>query len=501
MSFADVLSQSRLYTNISETRRPGFNNISKCLQIVKKFIVKHKLLVYGGLCIDQALKMRNHPGIYTEDMIPDYDVMDPEFYAHSNELATELHKAGIPEVHVIMAAHPITRRVRVGFDVVADFSYIPTDVFERLSYLTSDSPDENYSELRLVHPDFQRIDLHRSICFLFNRIGGSEVFYHRFAKDVKRFRMLDEIYPLHPKGKPPGGDTHELQVKIPDTPGVCVLSGLAAYALFYTIVSDIKVDPGIIKIYLTENLKIVLPKHLDYKNTYIIGSEYISDVLRKIGCVDNYIYRRAFMDFVILPGYEFGDFLLQEIESGCLSVYDLQKCVAGLGKNPKFSHSVSVINALISRGCTKIVIPGYLLMEFLALQYVDKHNEDNDTPGNLYVSLTNLIKIAEDYVSENSDYFDCLPLFVSSEHYVDLPGFGETFMLLENYSKLYDIPGYGEFRGMIPSKRYYPENGPDDSTFTPGDNNPIFNNNYSIAKDIPVKLRDLRGLLNKMKLK
>lgn len=193
-----VFSNTKVYKNIAERRSVGFPHIEKALNIVKEFIIKKKRIVYGGMCLDLALKMVEHPGIYSDNTLPDYDFMTPEFYNESNELADILFNEGLPNVSAINAAHFSSRRVRVNFVSVADLSYVPSNIFESLPYLVI--PDniksiKQYKGLRILHPTFQRNDMHRAFNIPFSN-PPQEVILHRLEKDQKRFRLLDIEYPI-----------------------------------------------------------------------------------------------------------------------------------------------------------------------------------------------------------------------------------------------------------------------------------------------------------------
>lgn len=161
---------------------------ARALDIVRDFIIKHKRIIYGGMSIDMALKAAGGAGIYPPDEVPDYDFMSPDFYADSIELARILHAEGFPEVNSINATHVTSRRVRLGGDNVADITYIPIELYDRL-------PTIEYNGFRVIHPDFQRLDVHRALTLLLEK-PPREVILQRAAKDMKRFKLLDNAYPI-----------------------------------------------------------------------------------------------------------------------------------------------------------------------------------------------------------------------------------------------------------------------------------------------------------------
>ena len=180
---------TKKYEYIVNSRSIDHPIIMKALDIVKKFIINKRRILYGGMAIDLSLKSINKPGIYDKYTIPDYDFMSPDFYNDSNELAVILFKAGFPNVSTINAMHVTSRRVRVNFIVVADITYIPPNIYKHMPFIQLDN------SMRIIHPDYQRIDMHRAFSFPLEN-PPTEVFLARSSKDFDRFKLLNEAFPL-----------------------------------------------------------------------------------------------------------------------------------------------------------------------------------------------------------------------------------------------------------------------------------------------------------------
>src|SRR5262249_38025243 len=112
----------------------------------------------------------------------------------SNELACILLDAGFENISAINASHITTRRVRLNFVAIADITYIPQNIYDAIPYMTVSKMKE-YNGLRVVHPDFQRMDMHRAFCIPYAN-PPLEVIWYRLKKDQKRFRLLDAQYPI-----------------------------------------------------------------------------------------------------------------------------------------------------------------------------------------------------------------------------------------------------------------------------------------------------------------
>ena len=201
--------------------------IDRALTRVRAFLAQRRLLVFGGFAIDCALRLRG-AAIYPDEERPDYDALSPTAIDDAYELADELFKAGFEQVDAIRAVHVQTMRVRVNYRPVADLGYMPADVCARVPTLI-------YSDLRVVHPDFQRIDMHLAFCFPYSGAPREDVF-NRWRKDLKRYNLLSEHYPISPSDETPRPEaiTISAQFAVPiagsATDLSVALTGFAGYA-------------------------------------------------------------------------------------------------------------------------------------------------------------------------------------------------------------------------------------------------------------------------------
>jgi hypothetical protein len=161
--------------------------VDRALELVRKFIVERGLILFGGLAIDYALRLKG-ASIYPDAERPDFDFLSPRSVDDAYDLADLLQAAGFAEVGAIRGIHVQTMRVRTSFVFVADIGYAPRDVFDRI-------PTLDFRGMRIVHPDFQRMDMHLAFCFPFNGPPREDVF-HRWKKDLARFNLFEAHYPL-----------------------------------------------------------------------------------------------------------------------------------------------------------------------------------------------------------------------------------------------------------------------------------------------------------------
>lgn len=173
---------------LKDTRSLDGATVDSALRIVHDFLIERGVILFGGLAIDYALRSARSTPIYSDTERPDYDVYTPRHAVDAYELGDLLTRRGFPSVTVIRAIHPQTLRVRVDFVVVADIGYVPPAVFARIPTLT-------YRGLRLVHPDFQRCDMHLDLANPLKSPGLEEIFY-RAPKVARRLRRFDETFPV-----------------------------------------------------------------------------------------------------------------------------------------------------------------------------------------------------------------------------------------------------------------------------------------------------------------
>lgn len=175
------------YKKIAQFRDKDKDIITSAHKIVKQFLIDRKLIVFGGMAIDYALRLKGD-SIYDDDVLPDYDCLSSRNVDDAYDLGEILHGNGFENVKVIRAKHVETMRVRINLITVADIGYIPQKYIDNYKYLI-------YDQLHILHPDIQRLDLHKSFCFPLNNAPMEDIF-HRWDKDLKRFNLYEKYYPI-----------------------------------------------------------------------------------------------------------------------------------------------------------------------------------------------------------------------------------------------------------------------------------------------------------------
>ena len=228
-----ILSKQLEFKVVAQKRDANNYQTDQALAIVRSFIIKKKLIVYGGLAIDYALRLKGS-SIYPEDERPDFDFFSTQNVDDAYELADILAKAGFDDVRARRAIHIQTMRVGIFSGWVADIGYVPPEIFSRIPVL-------EYQHIRIVHPRFQVMDMHLAFCFPLENPPHEDVF-HRWSKDLKRYNILNEFYPIEPLALSASGmrvTTIHARLDVP----LCsnyVLHGFAAYAVLRAQLSEIQ---------------------------------------------------------------------------------------------------------------------------------------------------------------------------------------------------------------------------------------------------------------------
>lgn len=177
------------YSNVMIKMSVFSADIQKAIRIVAHYIYQHKCLLVGGISVDYALKSKKHSGIYDEKFeLPDYDFYSSKFHEDALNIAKKLYLSGLRGISIINAKHPTTLRVRVNFVEVADITYVPQSIIDAI-------PTIGYRGFVIVHPHYQMIDQHSSLCHPFDN-PPNEVVLRRWEKDIKRYNLLYSYYPL-----------------------------------------------------------------------------------------------------------------------------------------------------------------------------------------------------------------------------------------------------------------------------------------------------------------
>jgi hypothetical protein len=157
--------------------------IDAILKILEEFIIKKKLILYGGLALNNL--MPKDVRFYDEELdIPDYDMFSGNALDDAKELADVYYSAGYEEVEARSGVHYGTFKVFVNFIGVADITLLPPVLYQKLSADSVIISNMHYSP-----PDYLRMAMYLEL----SRPAGDIT---RWEKVLKRLTLLNKYYPL-----------------------------------------------------------------------------------------------------------------------------------------------------------------------------------------------------------------------------------------------------------------------------------------------------------------
>lgn len=184
----------KYYKQLVILRDPNNSNLLKALDIAKKYLMRESVscIITGGYAIHLALKLKG-TYLYEDYILPDYDFLSSKHYLHAYEIGIWLNRTGLQDLSIINAMHPTTMKVRLATQEVVDSTFMPENILQNI-------PTLNAMGFQIVHPHFQMIDMHRALSLPYENPPW-ETINHRWKKDMERYDLLYEYYPICELGK------------------------------------------------------------------------------------------------------------------------------------------------------------------------------------------------------------------------------------------------------------------------------------------------------------
>lgn len=153
------------------------------IKIVEEFLMRKKLICYGGTAINNILP--KFAQFYDRDYeVPDYDFFSANAMDDAKELAELFYKEGYLDVEAKSGVHEGTYKVFVNFIPMADITYIHKDLFDALSKETI-----SVAGIKYAPPNFLRMSMYLEL----SRPAGDT---SRWEKVLKRMTLLNEYRPM-----------------------------------------------------------------------------------------------------------------------------------------------------------------------------------------------------------------------------------------------------------------------------------------------------------------
>ena len=181
-------SETKTETTDKEIPKLYLEDVKDIIGIILKFVSDNKLKVYGGYAHNKVISNKKpSDAFYSEQDVPDIDVMSPSPIQHMVQICDILEEKGFPGVVGKEAIHEGTYRVYVRDYNALDLSYVPTNIFNSVPFIKIDN-------INYIHPQFAMLDLLKMI---------TEPNYSswRWEKTVPRLYLLQHHFPIYKSKK------------------------------------------------------------------------------------------------------------------------------------------------------------------------------------------------------------------------------------------------------------------------------------------------------------
>jgi hypothetical protein len=196
-------------------------DIQKIIKIVENFIIKKKLVCYGGTAINNILP--EEAQFYDkESEIPDYDFFSSNALDDAIELADIYYGAGYIDVEAKAGMHHGTYKVYVNFIPIADITQLVKPLFNSIKKQSIKKAGIHYTP-----PNYLRMSMYLEL----SRPEGD---ISRWEKVLKRLNLLNKYYPLTADNCDKIDFQRKLDTHMDDNEKI------------YTITRDVFVDEGLI---------------------------------------------------------------------------------------------------------------------------------------------------------------------------------------------------------------------------------------------------------------
>jgi len=161
----------------------GNEEVQKIIKIVEDFIIKKKLVCYGGTAINNILP--EEAQFYDKEAeIPDYDFFSSTAFDDAKELADIYYKEGYNDVEAKAGMHYGTYKVFVNFIPIADITQLVKPLFDSIK-----KEAIKKSGILYTPPNYLRMSMYLEL----SRPDGD---ISRWEKVLKRLNLLNKYYPL-----------------------------------------------------------------------------------------------------------------------------------------------------------------------------------------------------------------------------------------------------------------------------------------------------------------
>ena len=160
--------------------------IKEIVSIVEQFLIKKKLICYGGTAINNILPKKDQFYDMTRE-IPDYDFFSPNSLDDAKELADIFYSKGFSDVEAKSGMHTGTYKVFVNFIGVADITFIEPELFKSLMRETIEKNGILYAPV-----NFLRMSMYLELSRPDGDVSRWEKVYTRLMRFNKNYQLKGE---------------------------------------------------------------------------------------------------------------------------------------------------------------------------------------------------------------------------------------------------------------------------------------------------------------------
>uniref|UniRef100_A0A6C0JE60 Poly(A) polymerase catalytic subunit domain-containing protein n=1 Tax=viral metagenome TaxID=1070528 RepID=A0A6C0JE60_9ZZZZ len=168
---------------LSGSKIANSDEVKDLLKIVEDFIIRKKLICYGGTAINNILPKFSQ--FYNRDIeIPDYDFYSMNALEDAKELADIYYKNGYIDVEAKAGVHRGTFKVFVNYIPIADITFLNSGVYKSIMKEAIIIAGIHYAP-----PNFLRMAMYLELSRPLGDVS-------RWEKVFKRLSLLNKHYPL-----------------------------------------------------------------------------------------------------------------------------------------------------------------------------------------------------------------------------------------------------------------------------------------------------------------
>jgi hypothetical protein len=167
-----------------------YNEYNDVINLISKFIIKKKLILYGGFVINLILPTKLR--FYKDYTINDFDCLSKNPLNDSIELAQIIKKKGYTYIKIKKAKHQGTYRVYVYGKQIFDISIIKSNIYDNLlKYSKKEKKD-----LKHYKDKYNIIPLPIIKKNLYYELSRPEQSGYRWEKIYERLNIINTTYPI-----------------------------------------------------------------------------------------------------------------------------------------------------------------------------------------------------------------------------------------------------------------------------------------------------------------